>query len=563
VNTIITSRPSARQTNRVCRASTHQRSAFTLLELVAAIGISSILLVGLGSALTVVLRANQMPDVIRDRLDGSDALADMADEARYAIHVTERSDTVFQFAVPDMDEDGLDDVIRYEWSGLPGDPLTRTFNFGAPVSIAENVQSFELSYLLRQQDEQFTGLVDSSEVKFIEYAGDVAKSQRDVSYGQWLGQYFHPDDFSETPLPPDTTSWQVTKVTLDNRNSWPLWGRSWIQLREATGGKTPTSLIYRQRLLWEFTLGGWANRNYYFSNVPRMHPSQGMCLVVRWDAFGIPVSLTSDTAAGGLLRSTDQGATFTYDPAQTLRYKIHGTYRTPGGLHTVTRKFISGIRASLQVGSSVDSTLHSSFPLINMPESLSRFWKLDFDVDPTTTDADFDDGTDWAVRGGDIFDTDQLNFGVWHPDESVLETLPDYDFRSLTTVALRMRSTSVGGKGAVFEISADHSNGRRIPLKVYLSLQPDGTQTVTAEKRVNDSTWVTLDQVSGLSNDFIDVRLVINPDTNIVAVSYDGTELGAYDYLPFDQGTVDKLACIYEDVGDAEFDFVSIRVSKP
>lgn len=543
-----------------CRS---RRAAFTLIETVAATGIAGILLTGLASAVLVSLRANQMPDYVRNTLDASDVLADMADEARYAIYISERSDKLLQFTVPDMDEDGLDDVIRYEWSGTPGDPLERTFNFDSPITIVEDVQQFDLSYLLRSQDEQFTGLVDSSEVKFTEYAGDVAKTQRDVRFDQWLGQYFHPDDFTVTPLPANAVSWKVTKVTLENRESWPLWGRSWIQLREATGGKTPTSTIYQQRLLWEFTLSGWADRSYSFWNIPQMHRSQGMCLVVEWIGSGIPVSLRSDNAAGGALRSIDQGATFTYYSDQTLRYKVYGTYRTPGGTQTVTRKFVTGVRGSVQIGTSSRAALHTNVPLINMPESLGRFWKLDFDVDPTMTDADFDDTGDWVVRGGTSFDTNRLKTGVWDADESVLDTVPDCDFSELTTAIVRMRNTSIGGEGAVFEISADHAGAKRVRLKISVALQPDGTQTLTAWKKIDDVTWVTLDQVAGLSPAFVEVRMLIDPDTDTVAISYDGVELGAYDYLTFDEGTADRFATIYEDVSDAEFDFVSIRVSDP
>lgn len=111
--------------------------------------------------------------------------------------------------------------------------------------------------------------------------------------------------------------------------------------------------------------------------------------------------------------------------------------------------------------------------------------------------------------------------------------------------------------------SGDHSGGNRIPLRLSLALQSGSTQTLTAEKKIDDATWVTLDQVTGLSTDFIDIRLLIDPASDTVVVSYDGVELGAYDYLSFSQGTADKFASIYEDTSHAEFDFVSIRVSEP
>lgn len=539
-----------------------QKSAFTLLELVVALGISMFLLAGLSSAVLMSLRANQMPDDIRSTLDASDVLSDIADEARYAIYITERSDRVLQFAVPDMNEDGLDDVIRYEWSGVAGDPLVRTFNFDSPVNIAENVQDFDLSYLFRTQEEQFTGLLESNEEILTEYIGDIAKLEQDIAFDQWLGQMFHPDEFVVTPLPADTVSWRVTRVALENRNSAPSNGQALVQLREVTGGRTPTSKVYEQILFDESAISGWTNSNYLFNSAPYLHPTQGTCLVVEWIGPDVPVVLRTDTAAEGLLKSTDQGATFSYDSSQTLRYRMYGKYRIPGGTQSVTRQFVTGVRSTLQLGETA-STLNSSIPLINMPESLMRFWKLDFDIDPTTADVDFDDVPDWQIRNAGSFDTSQLNLGVWDADDSVLETRTSCDFDTLTTVIVRMRSTSIGGDGAVFEIEADHSGGDLVPLKVSLAIQPDNTQTLTAWKKTDDVTWVALDQVSGLSTDFIDIRMLIDPDSRTVAVSYDGAELGAYDYVTFSQSIPSLSARLYEDIGNAEFDFVSIRVSQP
>ena len=50
------------------------------------------------------------------------------------------------FTVADRTGDSAADTIRYAWSGVAGDPLTRQINAGTAVTVAANVQSLQLSY---------------------------------------------------------------------------------------------------------------------------------------------------------------------------------------------------------------------------------------------------------------------------------------------------------------------------------------------------------------------------------------------------------------------------------
>src|SRR5262249_36485794 len=42
--------------------------------------------------------------------------------------------------------DANPETVRYAWSGIPGDPLTRSYNGGAPVNVAVGVNAFALTY---------------------------------------------------------------------------------------------------------------------------------------------------------------------------------------------------------------------------------------------------------------------------------------------------------------------------------------------------------------------------------------------------------------------------------
>lgn len=125
---------------------------------------------------------------------------------------------------------------------------------------------------------------------------------------------------------------------------------------------------------------------------------------------------------------------------------------------------------------------------------------------------------------------------------------------------MRFRNTSVGGNGAVFRINVDWSNGTFAPIIVYLQLQPDSTQTLTVHKKTDSTTLVRLVTVTGLSNEFVKLRLVIDPDLDTVSVTVNGEHRGTYVYGKYAPSHSNRFAFLSRDVSNAEFDYVSLRV---
>ena len=125
-------------------------SGFTLIELVVSMAIGFLLLGGMGSAILIASHAlparNTAPDAI---LRAADVVEQMAGELHCAVTLGQRSATDVEITVPDRDGDLATETIRYTWAGKPGDPLKRKYNGGIPVKVAEDVQEFELSYVIQ------------------------------------------------------------------------------------------------------------------------------------------------------------------------------------------------------------------------------------------------------------------------------------------------------------------------------------------------------------------------------------------------------------------------------
>ena len=69
-----------------------------------------------------------------------------------ALSFTERTATAVTFTVPDRDGDSNPETLRYSWTGSPENELLRQVNGGVAVTIAEDVQHFNLTYRLKIVD---------------------------------------------------------------------------------------------------------------------------------------------------------------------------------------------------------------------------------------------------------------------------------------------------------------------------------------------------------------------------------------------------------------------------
>lgn len=125
--------------------------AFTLAELVLSLGIMTLLLASLASAVVVGMRA------LPSKADGAGAEAaaavDMiAADLRFAKAILSWSPTAVTLVVPDRGYGAAgDEIVRYQWSGINGAALTRTLNNGATETICEGLAGLALEYVIEMR----------------------------------------------------------------------------------------------------------------------------------------------------------------------------------------------------------------------------------------------------------------------------------------------------------------------------------------------------------------------------------------------------------------------------
>lgn len=331
--------------------------------------ITSTLMLSIGSVM--LLAAKAIPDAkspAASTITAAQALEPLVAELQYAASVNNRSATMIEFTVADRDGNDVPETIRYQWSGTPGDPLTRTCNAGPAVPVLADVREFALSYDLSMTSTEIPQTNESAETVLMSYNSLLYQDSYPIKGGEWYGQYFFPT------LPVDAVSWKVTRVQLHARADGAQLGEARIQLQLPTAGKLPSGVVLEEEtivessLLWVF-----AEQEFAFSEVSGLSPQQGLCIVVKWISDAVACRLLgveryASSANRFLLKSTSQGLTWSAPAGESLIFTVYGRVTTAGTPQIQTTYYLDAVGIRLRTGSDTQATIQTAVRMPNRPE---------------------------------------------------------------------------------------------------------------------------------------------------------------------------------------------------
>lgn len=130
-----------------------RQNGFTLIEVVVSIAIVSILMTAVGSLMVFSARALPNPDDSASvTISSGAAINRFADDIREAVVVIAAEADAFEVQV--ADRDGVDgpDTVRYEWSGVAGEPLVRIYNDDHHEVVLDSVRAMSFEYETQPSD---------------------------------------------------------------------------------------------------------------------------------------------------------------------------------------------------------------------------------------------------------------------------------------------------------------------------------------------------------------------------------------------------------------------------
>lgn len=190
------------------------RRAFSLVELIAAMSTTVILLGGAVGAITLVTRAAPGANATtRHVIDAATLAERIAAELETATAIVAASPTGIEFEIERL---GTTHTVAYQWTGDPGAPapVTRSVDGAAPVVMLESVRQFMLDYTVwSETGDAEPPVIESGEVELYRIDASNTLDQKELSVrgAKLRGQRFIPI------VPLDVTSYSITRVGFFGR----------------------------------------------------------------------------------------------------------------------------------------------------------------------------------------------------------------------------------------------------------------------------------------------------------------------------------------------------------
>jgi len=136
-----------RSEHLACSGNPRSAGGFTLVEVLLSAGVAAIIMVAVVSVMMLAQRGLADGAAVSDSAFKSDRATQMiVQDINLATAITEHTDKAITLQVPDRNGNGTSETIRYVWSGVGGDPLTRQVNGGTPGVVAEKIYQLKLTY---------------------------------------------------------------------------------------------------------------------------------------------------------------------------------------------------------------------------------------------------------------------------------------------------------------------------------------------------------------------------------------------------------------------------------
>lgn len=332
---------------------------FTLVEVVLAAFVVSVILAGLSSAMFLAARAAETP-YKRSALDLHAVLDRFRQDAAIATGITQLGSTSITMTLPDRDGNGTADSVKYDWSQANNTSGTITrIEDGVSESVPVRTASFSVSTDLDQTTT--TTQTEGSEQLLFSRSPTLPIAYA-IKSSQWCGQYLTPS------LPGNAVAWRVTRVRMPARSKGATGGIARVQVRASSGG-LPKTVIDEATMLESDLSAGWATQEFSFANAGNLPVNSGVCVVLQWvkDADACEVqyeSLLALLASGSRVVSTDGGTTWSTNTLQAMAIEVYGTYSTAA--HTTVKK-LRGLNIQMKNDSAMANPITTTIRFNNLP----------------------------------------------------------------------------------------------------------------------------------------------------------------------------------------------------
>lgn len=302
------------------------RRGFSLAEAVVAMGVLSIILLGMGGAITLSVSAlDQGHDANAGTVQAAEAADRLLADLGEATKISAPDVSTIELEVPDRDGDGSPEVITYTWAdgGSAGAPLSRSLNGDAPQVLISRVRRLDVGLVPRR-----TPVTTSAESRLIGFDTSVGATigSRAIVAAGGAAQYAKP------ALPDNAATWSITRVRIRLSRDSTITGTLRVSV-VLSNNWAPTGAVLSTVTVSEASLpatAGWVDLPLAAGPLAA---DQGVFLLLE-DAAGSG-SGTVEYGSGGSAMpyntyfATSAGGSWTApQDSSDMRFEIYGTVST-------------------------------------------------------------------------------------------------------------------------------------------------------------------------------------------------------------------------------------------
>lgn len=542
------------------------RCGLTFLELVLAAAVTGMLVIGLGSALSISARSLRPSGAAPGTVAATAALRQLQEDLRFATDVLSHSATSVRVVTTDADEDGDADIVTWQWSGTPGDDVMRQVDEGPVVPACASATDFDLTFPTTAVPLSLPGAAVASEPATLDwYRGPLTVTSHTVGEEDHYGQWIHPEQFpAETRLAADQ-EWQPTALHAWVARSGSGSGGSAVQIdvSRASGDGRPTSDLLRSVQVDPAvfsSLGSW--ETLVLPNAPWLSADEGICVTLTFLSGDTRAVVQSGSPANGgwFVSDVSTGAWTAPDARRALQLSVSGRVRTRPRLAVPQhRSRHDRVEIRLETTDTAGRPLYAATELLNRPWQQSLFARSSFDTDPTAEDCNGDGTGDWTLAVTGASGHSSRSGGLWSAKNRSLSLKTVLPRGQVLEIQTRFRATESAGDGAVVRGSVVSSDGTgTLAFRVRLAGESDGTQTLLIEHEQSTDSYARIARFASLDSGLQTMRITADPDLQTLGVWVGPVLMGSF-HLPDSSTTaVPSIVQLQSPDCASEFDFVHV-----
>ncbi len=335
------------------KQTTHQRPGITLAETLLSVTVMSIVLGGTTGAMhMIMLQGNKKQMEEQTRAESAVALHQLRSEIAFATVFSVMTEHAVEFTTPDVDGDGRDDTLRYEWSGNVGDPLIRYVNGDADYQPISDVVDLSIGYGLRVTETVSAG--DSTESTPLALH---RSASGDATFAQTVNLINPAAQLIVPSLPNDAISWSITSVEFIGRRRNLSVGKVLLSASKVSGGvPTATEMEVATAITDEdFPTTDPTPIKRALSRLTHIDPDAQIALrfrqLVPLATFDVQCVTSPDDGESMMATSSTGGLTWSPDPGASLIMRVNGTYEQMVNNGSMSKGTVESVSFTLTVNS--------------------------------------------------------------------------------------------------------------------------------------------------------------------------------------------------------------------